>query len=169
MADKPRAKKALKTQPKDLLFYCDVCARQFRILRDDPRAAGKTFTVACPTCGRRARVERQPDGSIQIVHKEHVLICPPLLNQNPLIVALVYLFVLIFVASVFGAIAHLVKPWLCPVVFGFAVFSVMVIGTIQLAASDKLNDKFVALMRIFAKAFPTIMGKRPHEGKIISA
>jgi hypothetical protein len=159
--------KPSKNASPNYSFYCDVCERVFRILRDDPQASGKNFTVACPTCGRRGRVERLPDGGLQIIHKEHVFICPPVLTTNPVIVLVVCFVALVGLIAVLAAVALWIHPLMCPIVFTFALLFLSVFGAIYLALVGKLTNNFVGLMRVFYKVLPSMLGKQPREGNIV--
>ena len=154
-------------QPKDLAFYCDVCERAFRIRNDHPGASGKNFTVACPTCGRKARVERISDREIRIAHKEHVLICPRPLNNNPLAVVLVYSFSVAVIALAFAAVTRLVHWAICPLVFFASLLVIGQLGAVQLSMAGQLNNNYVELTRIFYKGLPNLLKWRPRKGNVI--
>ena len=152
---------------KSPAFYCQACELLFRIPSEELGTPGQVFSVACPMCGRKARVERLPDGALQIVHKEHVLICPRPLNNNPLAVAIVYLCGALVLAAAFTAVAHFTGPLLCPVVLTASILFVGVIGAIQLQSSGALSKNFVELMRIFYKGLPNLLGKSAPRGKVL--
>src|SRR5215472_3940681 len=114
----------------DEKFFCEVCNSIFLI----PDELSKSqVTIACPTCGRQAKVGVLPGGGAFIRHSDHIFVCPRPLNNNPLVMILVYVGVIVVLAAVFSAVAKWVHPLLCPVVFLTILLTIVLIGAIQLS------------------------------------
>jgi len=151
----------------DLRLYCEACRLVFRIAGKDLDIAVRIVSVACPICGRQARIEAISGGGIQILDGDHVIVCPGPLNRNPLTATLVYVSAAVMVAAILGVIAKQLGPFLCPVVFITSLLLIGVVGAIQLTMTGVLTgSNFLQLMAIFYKHVPLLMGKEPAVGQV---
>jgi len=122
--------------------------------------------VACPTCGRTAEAWRSLDGGLNVKHGEHVFVCPRPLDRNPLAALLSYLGAVAFLALIFGAVARMVDPWMCPIVLFCTLFGVGMIVILQLATIGKLDVNLVKLVEIFYRTLPVLLGRDARKGTV---
>ena len=161
--------------PANSALFCEACDLIFRIPPEVLDKPGVQTSVACPTCGRRARVQRLADGGVAIVHNDHIMLVPRPMNSNPLVVLLFYAGAVVAISLAFAAVATRVHWALCPVVFAATLAAVGILGGIQLALVGTLNGTYIELMRTFLKGLPYLLfrrapaGKRVTEGTTVSA
>jgi uncharacterized YccA/Bax inhibitor family protein len=155
-------------KPVDGALFCEACDLIFRIPPGVLDRAGVQASVACPTCGRAARVQRLPDGGVAIVHGDHVMIVPRPMNSNPLVAVMIYAGAVVAIALAFAAVATRVHWALCPVVFAATLAAVGIVGGIQLALLGTLNRTYVDLMQTFLKGLPYLLFRRAPDGRRVA-
>jgi hypothetical protein len=154
--------------PATSALFCQSCDAIFRIPPGVLDRPGVQVSVACPTCGRAARVERLANGGVAIVHNDHVMLVPRPMNSNPLVAVLIYAGVVVAISLAFASIATRVHWALCPVVFAATLAAVGIVGGIQLALLGTLNRTYVQLMQTFLKGLPYLLFRRAPDGNRVA-
>jgi hypothetical protein len=163
-ADSPRDAHRM-SKAIDPLLFCDACERVFRIPRSKLYPEG-TFTVACPRCGRKAKVVRL-NGAISIEHGTHIHTCfRPLKNNLPM-AAVVFVLLFVVFLSVYGAFSMIVSPWMCPIAITLSLVAMLVFLLFSFAWRGSLTEKDVLEgLQIVVKAVPDFLGRKPLEGPV---
>jgi hypothetical protein len=157
---RPRPKK-----PRPLEFFCAVCEHVFRVRRRETMQPGKRYTVACPTCGRKARVVVNTNGDAEIEHGDRIYVCPRPLRHNPLVTVLCLLVAAILLTAVFTFAGMKLGLMLCPVVLFFVIVAMVLIGAVFLQLTGQLDKRYIDLVRIVFKALPNVFLNRAAESE----